>query len=148
MKSQDEKIFSELRRNARVSLTAMSRTTNIPVSTLFERLRRHERDCIIKHTTLLDFGKLGYSVRAIVLFKANAAETESVVRFLQRHSMVNTAHRITNGYDYLAEGVFRNLLELYNFTDELEEKLGVRSKQVLFTVQDIKREGFLAESFP
>ena len=60
---KDRQIISHLRNNARIPLTTMSKLTKIPVSTLFDRLKTNEDDIITKHTSLLDFAKLGYNAR-------------------------------------------------------------------------------------
>ena len=49
MKNKDLKIISYLRQNARMPLTKMSKKTQIPVSTIFDRLRTNEDDLIYKN---------------------------------------------------------------------------------------------------
>ena len=71
MNQKDKIILSQLRKNARMPLTTMSRKINIPVSTIFDRLKLNEEDLILKHTTLLNFSKLGYHTRAQVIFKVD-----------------------------------------------------------------------------
>ena len=68
---KDILIISNLRIDARMPLTKMSRKTNIPVSTIFDRLKINENGLIKKHTCILNFSKLGYNVRANIAFKVN-----------------------------------------------------------------------------
>ncbi|MBR9691938.1 winged helix-turn-helix transcriptional regulator, partial [Candidatus Woesearchaeota archaeon] len=71
MNKKDLKIIAYLRQNARMPLTKMSRKTQIPVSTIFDRLKMNENSLIVKHTSLLDFSKLGYNTRANITLKVD-----------------------------------------------------------------------------
>ena len=55
-------IISNLRNNARQTLTKMSRRTLIPVSTIFEKIRNYESSLIKKHTSLIDFTKFIFNI--------------------------------------------------------------------------------------
>jgi len=69
LKGRERLLLSHFRRNARESLTTISRETRVPVSTIFDKLKHYERQFIRKHTTLVDFSKLGYMTRANVMLK-------------------------------------------------------------------------------
>jgi len=144
MNQKDFQILAHLRRNARMPLTIMSRKANIPVSTIFDRLKANENSLIIKHTSLIDFAKLGYNVRANITFKVEREDKEPVKEFLTKNCSVNSLFRISNGYDFLAECIFRQILEMDNFLEEIEQKFRIKDKQVFFIVEELKREEFLA----
>jgi len=59
MKLKDMMLLSNLRANARETLTNISKRTNIPISTIFDRLKLHEKNLIKKHTAIIDFALLG-----------------------------------------------------------------------------------------
>ncbi|HIJ01446.1 TPA: hypothetical protein HA363_02255, partial [Candidatus Woesearchaeota archaeon] len=59
---KDVLLMSFFRNNARENLTRISRITRIPVSTIFDKLRDYEKELVKKHTTLLDFRKLGFDI--------------------------------------------------------------------------------------
>lgn len=135
-------IVSAFRRNARESLTTASRKLRVPVSTLYDRLRKYQKNIIIKHTALLDFEKLGYSIRVILGFKTNIKNKETVQKFLENHHRINTIFKTSNESDYLIETIFKNLGEYSAFSEELE-KFGIKNKHEFYVVKDIKREAFL-----
>jgi len=145
LKEQDKKIISHLRKNARITLTNMSKRIGVPVSTIFERIKRHEKSIIRKHTALLDFTQLGYTTIANITIKVDKSIKAEIADFLMKHHSVNSVYKITNGYDFLVEGIFKNLLDLENFNEQLEEKFKIKQKQVYFIIDDIKREGFMGE---
>lgn len=131
-----------LRTNARETLTKMSRKTGIPVSSIYEQIKEFEGAAIKKHTCLLDFQKIGYDLRVTLLLKAKPSSKQDLQRFLSTHHQVNTVLRINNGYDFLAEVLFRNMSELQDFMDRLEE-LGVRERKEYYILEELQRESFL-----
>lgn len=141
---RDLVVISCLRRNARETLTAMSKKTRIPVSTLFDRIRHFEQGLIRKHAAIVDFARLGYSTRANIILKVNKKDRDAVRDYLLKNSFVNCAYKINNGYDFMAEVIFRNMLELEDFLGALEEKFKVVDMHVYYVIDDIKKEEFLA----
>ena len=63
-----------LRNNARETLTNISKKTNIPISTIFDKLKEYEKTFIKKHTSILDFKKLGYDIRINMLLKVDRSK--------------------------------------------------------------------------
>jgi Lrp/AsnC family transcriptional regulator, regulator for asnA, asnC and gidA len=142
---KDLLIVSNLRKNARETLTNMSRATHIPISTIYDKLRLHEGGLIKKHTCLLDYNKLGYSTRANVLLRVDKEHRDELKEYLVRHMNVNSVSKINNNYDFMAEMVFREIKELEDFLENLEDKFKVKSKQVFYVIEDLKREDFMSE---
>ncbi len=138
-------LMSFLRNNARENLTMLSRKTNIPVSTIYDRLKGFTGSLIVKHTSLLDFGKLGFNARANMMVKVSRDEQQGLKDFLLSHQNVNSVYRISNGYDYLAEGVFRNVRDVEEFLESLGKRFIVEKQEVYYVVEDLKKECFLAD---
>ena len=139
---KDILLMTYFRRNARENLTQISRLTRIPVSTIFDRLREFEKGLIQKHTTLVDFRKLGFDIRVNILFKVAKDSREDFRDFLIMNDNVNSLFRINNGFDYLVEGIFRDMADLQKFMEQLDS-FKIEAKQELFILEDIKRECFL-----
>ena len=108
---KDLALLHQLRANARTSLTEMSKKTRIPISTLYDRLRVNEGSLIRKHTSLLDFEKLGYQARVHVLLKAPSAKRQSLENHLNFHESVNSLFRLANGFHFLVECIFSTISE-------------------------------------
>ncbi len=141
---KDILLMTYFRRNARENLTQISRWTSIPVSTIFDRLREFEKGLIQKHTTLVDFKRLGFDIRINILFKVAKDSREEFREFLVGNENINSIYRINSGFDYFVEGIFRDMADLQRFT-ELLERFRIEAKQELFILEDIKRESFLTE---
>jgi len=140
---KDLMVISCLRQNARETLTRMSRKIRMPISTIYDRLRYQERDLIIRHTTLLDFAKMGFNARVSIAIRVNRESRSQICQFLASHPNVNSLFKINNGYDYLIEAVFRHLKELQEFMEQIEAKFPITEKQLFYIVDDVKREDFL-----
>ncbi len=137
-------LLSHLRKNARMNLTSMSKKTGMPVSTIFDRIKRYEKDLIQKHTALLDFSKLGYDVRVQIALKVPKDQREAFREYLLKEPLVNSVYRINNGYDFMIEALFRNIKEVHEFVEGLD-KYKVRSPEQYFVLEEIKKEGFMAD---
>ena len=145
LKLKERVLLSHFRKNARESLTTISRRTRVPVSTIFDKLKHYERSFIKKHTTLLDFSALGYLTRANVLLKVSLEHRQPLKEFLMKHEHVNSLFKVNNGYDFLAEMVFKHIKDLEDFLEMLEGKYHVLDKTVFYVIEDICREEFMAK---
>lgn len=144
MKEKDIKIITNLRQDARMPLTKMSRITRIPVSTIFDRLKENERSIITKHTTLIDFSKLGYHTRANITIKVDRDDKQKLCEYLSKNNSVNSLYKINNGYDFMIEGIFKQIKDLDDFLEDIEGKFRIQDKKSYFIIQDIKRENFMS----
>ncbi len=142
MNQKDLKILAYLRQDARMPLTNMSRKTGIPVSTIFDRIKGN--DIILKHTSLLNFTKLGYNTRAHISLKANREDKEALREFLSKHESVNSLYKINNGFDFMIEGIFKQINDMESFLEMLESKFKIEGKQYYFIIEDLKKEAFMS----
>ncbi len=143
-KENDLKIVSFLREDSRASLTKMSRKTGIPVSTIFEKLKRGTGDIVQKNTCIIDFSKIGMHARANIAIKTVPQDREKLKDFLIRNRHVNSLQKINNGFDYMVDVIFSNLKDLEEFCELLDERFKIRTRQVYYVIEDIEREKFLS----
>jgi DNA-binding Lrp family transcriptional regulator len=141
---KDLLVISCLRENARETLTRMSRKIRLPISTIYDRMRFQERDCIVRHTALVDFSRLGYTTRVHIALRAERAARASLESYLRSSPHVNTLSKINNGYDFHIDAVFHHLKDLQSFIENLEDRFSIIEKQIYYVVEDIKREAFLS----
>ncbi|MCA9478082.1 MAG: Lrp/AsnC family transcriptional regulator [Nanoarchaeota archaeon] len=122
----------------------MSRQTHIPISTLFDKLKAHEKDIILKHTTIIDFSHIGYDTKVQFLIRAPSTIRDRLRSHLSSLQEVNTVLGITNGFDFLVEGIFQKVADAHHFKNNLEKNFSEIECHTHFVVEDIKREGFFA----
>ncbi len=141
---RDRAMLQALRSNARLSLTQMSRKTNIPISTLFDKLKVHQKRTILKHTTIIDFSAIGFDARVQFLIKGAGSQRARLKAHLRSCEEVNTIFAITNGFDFLVEGIFPKVGDVHQFKNELHKNFSQIECNTHFVVEDVKREGFFA----
>ena len=100
---KDALIIQQLRENARISTTAIAQKADMPVSTVFDRMRCHEHDIITKYVALLDFAKLGYHAKTKIAIKVIGEERQQVFAYLSQDSYVNSLYKINFGFDFFIE---------------------------------------------
>ena len=137
-------LISHLRQNARKNLTSISRETGMPVSTIFDKLRKYEGSLITKHTALLDFGKLGFEVKVHIAVKVPKGNREALREYLMKEPAINSVYRINNGYDFMIEAFFRNIKEVHDFVEGME-RFNVKNPEEYYVLEEIKKEAFLAD---
>jgi DNA-binding Lrp family transcriptional regulator len=128
-----------------MGLTAMSKSARVPISTIYDRLKIYAGTFIVRNTALLDFSKLGFHTRATILMRSDPKSRDALRDYLSKALPVNSLFKINNGFDFCADCVFRDLHDLEDFMDKTERQFDIKSKQVFFVIDDIKREAFLSD---
>lgn len=139
MKAKELKILRELRKNSRQNLTEIGFLTNIPLSTVFKKVDRLEKNLIKRYVSLVNFGMLGFSIRISLVLKPK--DRESLKSFLLGHPNVNSLYRTSQDFDFFVETVFPSMLEFENFMEELNDL--VSDKKVFHIVEDLRMEDFI-----
>lgn len=132
-----QQIIKQLRNDARKSIAAISRETNTPVSTVYDRIKKLEK-CIIKHTSLIDFSKLNHHVHIHLYLKGK--EPGKLFEFLNSSKCLNNLRRV-EGYDFLAECIFPDMRGMHDFYEELDGY--IESKKEIHIIEPLKQEAFL-----
>lgn len=138
-------IIASLRKNSRQSLTEMSKAIHIPISTIFEKLRMHEKTIIRKHTSLVDFSQLGFNTRAAIVIKAEKKDREALKEFLTKQPNVNSLYKTNSDFDFLIDAIFKDLKDLEKFMEIIDDKFEITEKKTYYIIDDIKREGFFSD---
>jgi len=139
---KERKLISYLRVNGRERLTKISKETGVPVSTLFDMLKKTDK--IIKHTCLADFSKLGYGIRATIILKTISNQRSELKNYLLKHFNTNSLWKINNGFDYMTEMIFRNICDLEYFIEDLENKFEIVECNIYYIIDDLAREIFMS----
>jgi DNA-binding Lrp family transcriptional regulator len=143
---EDLKILSCLRKNARETLTRISKLTGIPISSTFDRLKRLEAIGVItRHTSLVDLKKIGFTVRVFLLLKTNANHRKEVERFLMENLQANNVARITGNWNFVMDALFRDVEELESFIEALRKDYKGIEFSLHHVLETLKQECFLID---
>jgi len=138
---KDRMILGELRRNARTPLAHISRKNQIPLTTVFNKVKRFENDFIVKHTSFIDFSKLGHFLRVNFILKSK--DKKELLNHLKSSRKVNSIYKINNNYDFLVECIFRNMGELEEFSENLQD-YSLEACDVHHIIETLKLEEFMS----
>ena len=132
-------ILKYLRCDARKNFSSISREANIPVTTVFDNYQKlRDSHVITKHSSLLDFRKLGFYNRNFIFIKAK--DKEALLAFLSNNPSVNSIFKISN-YDFMAEVICPTIKEFYAFLDELKD-FNIQKLETHDVIEHIKQEEF------
>ena len=144
MDNKDLFVLAALREDARMSFAEMSKRTGIPQSTLFDRVRVNEGGIIKKHTSLIDFEKLGFGTIVKIAVKADKNDRAALQNFLISNRNINSVYRINNEFDFFFEGIFKNMNDLRCFKEEMISKFKLEAETMFYIIEELKREDFLS----
>jgi len=142
VEENERNLLKALRENSRTSLLALAKQLGMPASTVHQKVQRYHGNIIQKHTTLLDFGKLGYT-RALFAIKAKPNGRDRLQTYLASRWGMNNLHKINSGYDFLAEFVGTDLKVIEDFEAALKLLPDVAGVQRFNIIEDISRETFM-----
>jgi len=128
-----------------MKLKKMSAQTGIPVTTIHDQLKK-SNPLIQKHTVLLNFEELGYFARAYLVISVEQEDRQRLALFLEKSFEVNSLYKVNNGYDFLAELVFKKIKDAESFIAKLEKDFKLKAKEVHYILEDVKREEFLSNT--
>ena len=136
MKPNHTNLLNKLRENSRKDITKISKEINIPISTAFSIKKQLEKNIIRKYTTILNLNKIGNFIRIFLLTASN----HQITNFLKNNPKTNNIMKISGTYNIIAEIILKNQNDLENFLEEI--KRFKTKKQVLYIIEDIKKESF------
>lgn len=140
---KDIQIISHLRKNAREKITDIARETHIPVTTIYDKVRMHDKGLFKRHVSLLDFSKLGYSIMSMIAVKAEKNKRFNLRDYLYNHKNVNSLYRVNEGFDFVLGCVFENSAQAEDFLDSLKAEHNVKEAMMFNVIDEVKKEGFL-----
>jgi len=145
MLSHDEMlILTHLRNNSRKSLAKIGREINMPISTVFDKVHKINHGVVLKHTSLLDFAKLGHSLKINYVIKAKPDRIMPMLSFLAANNKVNSVQKLRDDGEYFVEAIFRDMVEFDNFTEQLDD-YKAKNLHIINIIEEMKKEAFLTD---
>ena len=144
MKDTDLMILRHLRKDGREKIVQISKDLDIPISTVRDRIKHLEKECIDKYTTLIDFKKIGYYVRFNILIRLKDEDVKSVAEYLKDHKNINSMYRVNSPYHLCIDSVFKDMAGLEDFTQELKHRFQISDMKPFQIIEELRREEFSA----
>ena len=116
MDDVDRKIIRLLQEDARKSFNKIADSLGIAVGTAYNRVKNMEDNGILKgYTVMLDSGKLGYNLTALILIQADGRYLPEVEKELAKLDEVISIYDVTGDYDVAVIARFKDRSSLNNF---------------------------------
>jgi len=148
LKNNDIEVLTYLRTNARQPLVKISQQTGIPVTTIYDKLRRHEGKIIKKYTSLMKFSEFGFPVTVFLMVRGTKEQEKELKDYLKQHPNVNSVYKTEPFTSFMIEGIFKKVYEVVKFFEELEQNFKIYEKQELYVTEEIAREKFMNQTEP
>lgn len=126
----DRTIIRLLQENARASYAEISRSANIPESTVRRRMDRLQDRGIIEFAMVADPSKLGYELRAMVGLRVELMQLDAIAAELREMDEVTFAAFLTGNFDVMIHIVVQSQEALVDFlTKKVAPIDGVRGTE-------------------
>ncbi|GLX10647.1 Lrp/AsnC family transcriptional regulator [Microbispora sp. NBRC 16548] len=113
-------ILAELQRDGRLPLTELARRVSLSASATTERVRRLEAAGVISgYRAVVDLGKVGYAVLAVVRLKYPGSRHEPLHRLLAERTEILECLRTTGDDCYTLKVTATSMAHLEKVVDEL-----------------------------
>jgi DNA-binding Lrp family transcriptional regulator len=145
MDQKDEQIIDILKENSKLSSQQISKRTSIPITTVHNRIKKLEKEGVIKnYTVVLDNKKIGKLVSAYILITVDykllkdikKTQHDLIVK-LKNHPAVEEAATVTGGTDQLIKLRVKDITELNDVITRFVRNLeGVDRTQTLVILDE------------
>ncbi|ABN69297.1 transcriptional regulator, AsnC family [Staphylothermus marinus F1] len=135
----DLKILDQLRKYSRTSFREIASKLNKPVSTIYDRIKRLEKHGIIRGFSIdIDYRKLGYQIKALILVNAEGKDLIKVEQDIASNPNVQAVYDITGEYDIALIASFKTIEELDAFVKKLLSKPGIKHTRTSIVFRTVK----------
>ena len=135
----DSRIIHSLVKNAKITLSQMSKEINVPDATISNRLKKLDKNVIKQYTLKLDLDKFGLKVTAIIIIQTESEKHRSVELKLAKLEEVSEVYSISGEYDILIKVWAQSLEELNNIVNnKIRSVDGVEDLTEMIVMERIK----------
>jgi Lrp/AsnC family transcriptional regulator for asnA, asnC and gidA len=135
----DSRIIHSLVKNARITLSQMSKEIDVPDATISNRLKKLDKNVIKQYTLLLDLDKFGLKVTAIIIIQTESEKHRSVELKLAKLKEVSEVYSISGEYDILIKVWAQSLEELNNIVNsKIRSVDGVEDLTEMIVMERVK----------
>ena len=144
---KDIEIISCLKKNSRLSASAISQKIGMSVSTVTDRIKRLETSGVIKqYTLMLDTSSVGLDVSAFV--EVNMGDKNYITartgirKFVEGHPEVVECHTVTGSSAFILKINTHSMTDLERILGEIQTVDGEVQTKTSIVLQTIKQDTF------
>ena len=141
---KDTQILNLLKDNAKLTSSQISKLTRIPITTIHNRIKKLEKEKIIKNYTLnLNYEKLNKPLKAYILVSVTPLShknisQEDIGKKIKSFEDVNSVDIVTGATDLLVQIRAETMKTLNNFiTHKLRNIEGIDKTQTMMVLEEL-----------
>ena len=140
---KDLKILEILQEDSSLSSHKISKKALIPVSTVNNRIKKLEKEGIIKkYTVEVDKSKLGFNLSVYILInlsltelKAEGMKVEDLIRIIRKYHLIESVEHVSGSIDIVLKMYVRSIEELNDYVvNTLSSYKGIEKTNTLFVL--------------
>ena len=140
---KDLKILEILTEDSSLSSHKISKKTLIPVTTVNNRIKKLERDGVIKkYTVEIDRSRLGFNLSAYILINLSLTElkeenmkVDDIIRIIRKNPLLESVEHVTGGIDIVLKMHVKSIEELNDYVvNTLSNYKGIEKTNTLFVL--------------
>ncbi|MFH0851016.1 MAG: Lrp/AsnC family transcriptional regulator [Candidatus Bathyarchaeota archaeon] len=133
-------ILRSLSRDGRKPYKTIARELDVSDATVRKRVKRMQRDGIIKQfNVLIHYDRVGSFIKAFIGVKINPSKLQSIVTGLDNNQDVQVMYRTTGTHDILVEVILKDMKELNWFLEKRLNLDGILETEVNVVIESYKR---------
>ncbi len=140
MDKLDKQILSKLKQDGKLSYKKIAKMLNIPPSTIHFRIKRMiEEKIIIRFSSIVDVGKLGYETVGWVGLTIDPLKTEEIAKKIASFKETRLVSVTGGTHNLVVQILIENEKELWNFVrDKIQTIEGVQNLDVSSSLKIFK----------
>ncbi|EHI97481.1 MULTISPECIES: Lrp/AsnC family transcriptional regulator [unclassified Clostridium] len=142
MDKMDYKILKCLKLNARTKASAISNEIHLSVSAVIERIRKMEKNKVIKnYTIIVDQKKLGSDVTALMEISLEHPKFyEAFTTAIKHNNNIVSCYYLTGDFDFMIKILCKSSDDLEKIHRQIKSLEGVSSTKTHFVLKNVKNE--------
>lgn len=137
-----KKLINCLRKDSRKPMKDICMELGMSINNVYCIKHELEKETIKKYTVLLDFKKIGYSIRVFFFLQPSINHMQGLRMYLESCSCINNLSFSNDYCSFSIEAIFKDSEEFSRFLDSLKA-FSFYSKECLHLEEEIKKEDFL-----
>lgn len=141
---KDKKILEELQRNARQTVSDISRKTGLPIDVVKYRIKKLEKQGVIKsYHAFLDHIKLGYPLYAYIVFalyNLKPEEEKILINYLKTHKKIVYVSKNAGKWDIVIGVCAKDYRDLDDIIKQIRAKFidSIKDFEIIPVIEEHK----------
>ncbi|MEG2200287.1 MAG: Lrp/AsnC family transcriptional regulator, partial [Anaerovorax sp.] len=140
MDNIDAKILEVLQENSRASISELSKTVDLSLSAVSERLKKLECTHVIeKYTVILNPATLGQELSVVMNISLESPQhTNAFLNVVKSEKEILECHYVTGEYDYILKITTKNTASLEILMNKIKGIEGIKRTQTNVVLSSVK----------